>query len=416
LILMAWILYYPLMYMMVAGLRLSALWSKKSANWVRGRKNWQQQLADLPVKKGHRVWFHVSSLGEFEQARPVMEELKRADPGIEIILTFFSPSGYLIRKDYPYAIVRYLPVDLPGNAMKWVSGVRPDIAVFVKYDLWPGYLRALHLLDIPCILISAHWTPGGIFTSRSLPPTRQLLRSFRQIFLQKGEDLDYFRSKGFNNLSIAGDTRIDRSLQLPGEVADKIPGWLLQAPPFDLVAGSTWPRDEKVLVKAITTLHLKVLIAPHDIAEENIQRIMKWLPVPAARLSHLSTADNLPEVVVVDSIGLLSVLYAVGKIAYIGGGFGAGIHNTLEPMAHGKPVIFGPAYQKFPEAVDMVRAKSAFTIRDEDGLMSVIQALQPGEAAATAGKRALDYLLNNAGASDKVANYILESLPCRDKS
>jgi len=413
---MVWLLYFALMYLMVAGLRLSALWNDKSAHWVRGRKNWQQKIAELPEKKGYRIWFHVASLGEFEQARPVMEKLKRTEPDLEIILTFFSASGYLIRKEYPLAIVHYLPADLPGNALRWLQSVKPDIAIFVKYDLWPGYLQALHKLNIPSILISAHWTPGGLFTSRSLPPTRPLLKGLRQIFLQKGDDLEYFRKKGFNNLSIAGDTRIDRSLDLPGEAKGKIPGWLMNAGQFDLVAGSTWPADEKLILKAINTYQLKVLIAPHDVREENIMRLMKLLPVPAARLSTLSDETAIPQVVIVDSIGLLSVLYTLGKIAYIGGGFGSGIHNTLEPMAHGKPVLFGPEYQKFPEAVDMVKAKAAFTIRDEKGILEAIHTLQQGNTAEIAGETAHQYLLKNAGASDKVANYILESLPCTDKA
>ncbi len=413
---MAWILYYPLMYLMVAGLRLSALWSHKSAQWVKGRKNWQEKIADLPEKTGHRIWFHVASLGEFEQARPVIEKLKRTDPDLEIILTFFSASGYQIRKDYPLAIVRYLPADLPGNALQWLRIVKPDIAIFVKYDLWPGYLQALHKLNIPSILISAHWTPGALFTSRSLPPTRPLLKAFRQIFLQKGDDLEYFRKKGFNNLSIAGDTRIDRSLELPREAKGKIPGWLLNSGQFDLVAGSTWPPDEKLILKAISANQLKVLIAPHDVGEETIRRLLRLVPVPVARLSTLSEETAIPQVVIVDSIGLLSVLYTLGKIAYIGGGFGNGIHNTLEPMAHGKPVIFGPKYQKFPEAVDMIKAKAAFSVSDERGILETIYALQQGTTAETAGETAHQYLLKNAGASDKVANYILEFLPCADKA
>jgi 3-deoxy-D-manno-octulosonic-acid transferase len=413
---MAWILYYPLMYLMVAGIRLSAFWSEKSAQWVKGRKNWQQHVAGLPDKKWCRIWFHVSSLGEFEQARPVIEKLKRTAPDLEIILTFFSASGYLIRKDYPLATVSYLPADLPGNASRWLRGVQPDIAVFVKYDLWPGYLHALHRFNIPSILISAHWTPGRLFTSRSLPPTSSLLKGFRQIFLQKGDDLDHFKGKGFSNLSIAGDTRIDRSLELPGEVRGKIPGWLLNAGPFDLIAGSTWSQDEKLIMNAITTLQLKVVIAPHDVSEENIKRLIKLVTVPVDRLSALSGDATMPQVVIVDSIGLLSVLYSLGKIAYIGGGFGAGIHNTLEPAAHSRPVIFGPKYHKFPEAVDMVRAKAAFPITDEQEMLKALQTLLEGNQAEIAGKAAFQYLLKNAGASEKVANYLMESLPCADKA
>jgi 3-deoxy-D-manno-octulosonic-acid transferase len=408
---MIWSFYFLLIYMMTAGIRLSSLWNPKSKQWVTGRKNWKEDLKTLPSKKNRRIWFHVSSLGEFEQARPVIEKLKAHHEPVEIILTFFSPSGYLIRKDYPLATVRYLPVDLPGNASKWVDGIQPDIAVFVKYDLWPGYLKALAQKKIPTVLISAHWTPGGLLNSRNIPPTRSLLRHFSQIFLQKDNHLAYFRQKGFGNLSVAGDTRIDRCLELPAETESRLPSELNALEPFDLVAGSTWPPDEKLIIEAVKTLHLRVLIAPHDVSPANVSRLIQSIPFPVVRLSELRDATKTDNVVIADSIGLLSVLYAKGKIAYVGGGFGAGIHNTLEPLAHRKPVIFGPAFSKFPEAVEMVKLKGARSI---SGLQELIDALQyfrdPGNAEV-AGQTAYDYLVKNSGASDKVAKYILESIP-----
>lgn len=408
---MIWLLYYTLMYLVVGGIRISCLWSEKSRNWIEGRKDWEKKLNLLP-KDGPRIWFHVSSLGEFEQARPVIEKLKARNSKIDILLTFFSPSGYLIRAGYPLANVQYLPADLPGNAGSWIEAVRPDLAVFVKYDLWPGYLKALDDHQIPSILFSAHWTPGAIFASHNIAPTRTLLRKFKQIFLQQGDDLNFFREKGFTNLSAAGDTRIDRSLDLPAEAASRIPGFLMYAGPFDLIAGSTWPADEKLIKEAIIELNLRAIVAPHDVSEANIRRLADYFPSPVIRLSEMKVDGHRPKVVIVDNIGLLNVLYTLGKIAYVGGGFGSGIHNTLEPMAHGKPILFGPKFTRFPEAVEMVRLKSAIPVKDTLTLVkSILHFLEPGVSEA-AGQVAFNYLVKNSGASDNVTNYIMESIPC----
>jgi len=404
------------MYLFIAGIYVWSFWNKKADQWVSGRKNWVSQLQKLPAKKNQRIWFHVSSLGEFEQARPVIEKLKEKKNDLDIILTFFSPSGYTIRSTYSNANVYYLPADIPGNAARWIDLVKPDFAVFVKYDLWPGYLRALAKRKIPTVLISAHWKPSQKFSSWNLPPTRALLYGFRQIFLQQADDVDYFQRKGFQNLSIAGDTRIDRSLQLPLEAASKIPDALKAIPPFDLVAGSTWPPDEKRIAEAIQQLNLRLLIAPHDTSEESIERLVNTFPFQVTKLSSYKVGDPLPKVIIVDSIGLLAYLYSLGKIAYVGGGFGAGIHNTLEPMAHGKPLIFGPAFGKFPEAVDMIKEKAAISISTTDELIQTLNHFNLSDNAERAGAIAYRYLVDHRGASDQVVNYIVGSIPNEQKA
>lgn len=413
---MIWPFYFLLIYLMTAGIRLSSLWSLKSKQWVTGRKNWKEDLKEIPRKKNRRIWFHVSSLGEFEQARPVIEKLKTQHELVDIILTFFSPSGYLIRSGYPLATVRYLPADLPGNAAKWIEGIQPDIAVFVKYDLWPGYLKALEKRKIPTVLISAHWTPGDLLNSRNIPPTRSLLRKFNHIFLQQEDHLVYFRQKGFENISVAGDTRIDRCLELPAETDARLPFELKVLEQFDLVAGSTWAPDEKLIIEATQALNLRVLLAPHDVSSANVNRLIHSIPFPVVKLSELRNATFIPGVVIIDSIGLLSILYAKGKIAYVGGGFGSGIHNTLEPLAHRKPVIFGPAYSKFPEAVEMIRLKAARSVTNAQELMDAIRFYKEDIHADAAGKTAHDYLIRNGGASAKVTKYLLESIPYGAKS
>lgn len=412
---MIWILYYLIMYLMVAGIRISTVWNDKSKQWINGRKDWQEKLESLPTKSTTRIWFHVSSLGEFEQARPVIQHLKALQPECEIILTFYSPSGFLLRSNYPMASVMYLPADLPGNAKKWVELIKPDVAIFVKYDLWPGYLKALTQKEIPTYLISAHWIPGRWLSSWALPPTRTLLKNFKQIFLQEGDHLSYFKKQGFNNLSVAGDTRIDRSLELPSEVSSKIPQMLLDAGPFDLIAGSTWPQDEKIIVEVMQQMNLKIIIAPHDVSGASIQRIIKLLPPNTRKVTELNAEEPIPHVIVVDNIGMLSVLYSLGKIAYIGGGFGAGIHNILEPMAHQKPVLFGPDYKKFPEAVAMVAQGGALSVTNASDLQKKIQFLLEGTNTEKAGKIAFNYLQVNAGATLTVATSILESIPYSGK-
>jgi 3-deoxy-D-manno-octulosonic-acid transferase len=232
------------------------------------------------------------------------------------------------------------------------------------------------------------------------------------IFLQKADHLQYFREKGFINIQVAGDTRIDRSLDLPKEAPAKTPSILSQSGPFDLVAGSTWPADEKILIEVIERMNLRAIIAPHDVYEENLRRLENNFSIEVVRLSALTSQIKRPRVILVDKIGLLSALYALGEVAYVGGGFGSGIHNILEPLAHQKPVIFGPKFSSFPEAVEMVDQKAAWTVHNSAQLNDTLNRLkQPGEIERAA-EVARVYLEKNKGASDLVVKYILESIPC----
>jgi len=338
-----------------------------------------------------------------------MEELKKSNPAIEIILSFFSPSGYEIRKNYSVASVFYLPADLPGNASTWIKTLRPDVAVFVKYDFWPGYLRALVKSKIQFIVISAHFKPGR-FSSWSLPPTNHLLKKANRIFLQDASEIEILRNKGFLNLQVAGDTRIDRTLMLAQETKYNIPDVLVQTGPYDLVAGSTWEEDEKLLIPIIEELQLKVIIAPHDVSESNVSRLATSLRVPSIRLSKMTKENIAMQVVIVDNIGLLPYLYQLGKIAYIGGGFGKGIHNILEPSAHHLPIIFGPKYQKFREAVEMIKSGAALSVNNPSDLKQSI-ILFSGEKGTAAGVLAYTYLQKNKGATQIITSYIRESIP-----
>ncbi len=406
-----WIVYYASIYLFVFAIRLSSLWNEKSRLWLSGRRNWKKDISLISSGDAPRIWFHVSSLGEFEQARPVIENLKKLQPQTSIILTFFSPSGYTIRKDYEYADVQYLPSDLPGNATFWIDHMRPDLAVFVKYDLWPGFLKALDKKNIPAILISAHWQPGKLFESWSVPLTKFYLKKFQKIFLQRSENVSYFIQQGFENMAVAGDTRIDRSLSLPHEADTKIPIALRSLPMFDLVAGSTWPEDEDVICDVVNTSELRVIIAPHNIAPSRISDLFSKLTVPSCKLSEFTKEDENVQVLIVDSIGILAYLYKLGKVAYVGGGFGGGIHNILEPMAFGKPVLFGSRHEKFPEAVDLVRMGSGIIIKDTENLRHVLKQLSDTTLPERLGLASRQYLEEHAGASELVTNYILDSIP-----
>lgn len=406
-----WLLYYVGIYLMVLAIRISALWNEKSMQWLRGRKGWRYNLKSIPRKTNPRIWFHVSSLGEFEQGKSVIEKIKNEKPEIEIILSFFSPSGYLSKQHYPFANVIYLPADLPGNAKQFLQAIQPDLAVFVKYDLWPGYLKCLSSMNIPVVLISAYWSTDRKFASWSLPITLRLLKGFKKIFIQRSDHLEHFLKKGFSNLEVAGDTRIDRSLLLQGEVNQRLPK-ILEQHTFDLVAGSTWKEDEELIIHAIVKLKLKVIIAPHNVSAGNIERLVKTFSFPYQLLSQVRENDRLENVVVIDSVGILSVLYSIGQIAYVGGGFGKGIHNILEPAAHQKPVLFGPAFTKFPEATDMILAKGALCVRNKDELVHALQNLKSPVRRDEMGENAFTYLKDHAGATEIVSQYILETIPC----
>lgn len=408
-----WFFYYAGVYLIVLAIRISSLWNEKSRQWVNGRKNWKSNLQQISPKQSARIWFHVSSLGEFEQGRPVIESIKKERPETDIVLSFFSPSGFIAKRNYPHATVIYLPADLPGNAEEFLHIVKPDLAVFVKYDLWPGYLYALTKHNIPSILISAHWLPEKKMSSWSFPLTKNELKKFRYIFLQRNEHLNYFLEKGFRNIHVAGDTRIDRCLALPLEVNYRLPESFVSKK-FDLVAGSTWEPDEKLIIQAIKDLDLTAIIAPHDVSASNIERLTKNLELPFELFSGLQEDAVLPKLVIIDYVGLLSVLYSVGDIAYVGGGFGAGIHNILEPGAHKKAVIFGPKHIRFPEAEEMINRNGAFEVGNYDELSTVLKSLLSGQAE-DAGKRAYTYLLEHAGATAIVTKSIMESIPYRPK-
>lgn len=344
------------------------------------------------------IWFHASSLGEFEQGRPMIEQIRKTHPEYKILLTFFSPSGYEVRKNYAGAdVVCYLPFDTPGRVDQFLDLANPAMAIFIKYEFWGNYLHTLQRRGIPVYIISAIFRREQLFFQWFGKPYRKMLNCFNHLFVQDERSKALLEEYGIHNVTVAGDTRFDRVIDVYHQ-AKQIPvverfvkGTDGQQPPFVFVAGSSWPEDEAIFIPYFERHPgMKLIIAPHEIHEGHLKSIEARLHRPTIRLSQ-ATAQNVADkdCLIVDSFGLLSSLYRYGQIAYIGGGFGAGIHNTLEAAVYGMPVLFGPRFQKFKEAKDLIAVGGAFTFDNAptfasrmDTLLSTPEALQQSSQAA----------------------------------
>lgn len=395
-------------------IRLAAPFNEKASLWIKGRKNIREHIGRIEKGKHRLVWFHAASLGEFEQGRPVMEALKKAQPDVRIVLTFFSPSGYEIRKNYAGAdYIFYLPADTPRNARHFIEAVQPDAAVFIKYEYWYNYLNQLHKQHIPTYLISAIFRKEQPFFKKWGGLHRKMLHFFTRLFIQDEESARLLSSIGIDTFEQTGDTRFDRVKQIADAARDieKIEKFLNGAPA--VVCGSTWPPDEELLLDYINRDNspFKWIIAPHEIGENRIADILGKCNPRALR--YTQDEADLPEakVLIIDCIGLLSSAYRYGKIAYIGGGFGAGIHNTLEAAVYGIPVIFGPRYRKFNEAVSLIRTGGAFSIQNKTELEELLDTLLRNQAITeTAGQHALEYVNSRLGATDVIMKHLFQPL------
>ena len=356
------------------------------------------------------VWFHAASLGEFEQGRPVIEQLKRIQPETKILLTFFSPSGFEVRKNYQGAdIVSYLPLDTPGNARNFVNIVKPTRAIFIKYEFWPNYLLALKAANVPVFSISAIFRPEQVFFKGYGKWYLNLLCTFSHIFVQDKVSLDLLKNHRINNVTITGDTRFDRVYDLFTQ-AKQLPliEEFVKNSPEVIVAGSTWPKDEELLVRYLK-LHpqVKLIIVPHEVHSGHIMAISKLLDGKFVRYSE-ATPENVKKTncLVVDVIGVLSSIYRYAGVAYIGGGFGVGIHNTLEAAVYGIPVVFGPTYQKFREARELIAVGGAFSISNYTILEAQFDRLLKDNKQA--GKMAGEYVKQNTGATGQICNILIK--------
>lgn len=392
-------------------IRLASSFNEKAALWLKGRKNIRGKIGAVKKENHRLIWFHAASLGEFEQGRPVMEALKKEQPDTKILLTFFSPSGYEIRKNYTGAdYIFYLPADTPRNARHFIRSVQPDAAVFVKYEYWYNYLHELHKQGIPTYLISAIFRKEQPFFKTWGGLHRKMLHFFTRLFIQDEMSARLLSSIGVEAFEQTGDTRFDRVKQIADSAKDidKVARFLNGAPA--VVCGSTWPPDEDLLLDYINRddTPFKWIIAPHEIGENHIKGILDKCNVPAIRYSQEDGRLSEAKVLIIDCIGLLSSVYRYGKIAYIGGGFGAGIHNTLEAAVYGIPVIFGPRYRKFNEAVTLIQQGGAFSIESKAELKELLDTLLRNQAITdTAGQQALAYVNSQLGATAIIMKYLV---------
>ncbi len=409
---------------------IASLFNEKARLWLKGRKNLLVTLArtippDTPV-----IWMHCASLGEFEQGRPILEQLKQKFPHYKLLLTFFSPSGYEIRKNYPGVDwVFYLPLDTPSNARQFVNIVNPVLAIFVKYEYWYHYLACLHKRKIPTILVSAIFRKNAVFFQWYGALHRRMIGFFNQVFVQNQESVEQLKTilPAFK-ITRAGDTRFDRVTVIAQNFTPVPAIERFIAGRKTLVAGSTWPEDETNLKTLINQIdNILLIIAPHEITDNHLKFIKslfnscllysEWLQLNEAGLD-----ETLSQVLIIDNIGMLSRLYHYGTISYIGGGFNkSGIHNTLEAAVYGHPVIFGPNYQKFAEAVMLIKRKGGLSYSTNNELIEKIANLFSNEQLLkNYGENAERFVTENTGATgiilEWISNNIAEALSNGEKA
>ena len=388
-------------------LRLAALFGhRKAKKLVAGQgeamaalQQWRATTMDAPV-----LWIHAASVGEFEQARPIIERLHQELPFRKILLTFFSPSGYEVRKDYPLVDkVLYLPFATRRNAKQWLETLQPEMAIMVKYEFWPAYLKALKQKNVPTYLISAIFRPGQLFFLPWGRGYRQLLHCFTHIFVQDEASRELLNKYGIKPVSVAGDTRFDRVMEVK-RMAKELPavaGFVAGAERV-IVAGSTWPKEEEMLARYVNEHpEVRLILVPHEIHASHMHAIFQYFEGRYVRYTEATTLNvQKCRVLVVDTIGLLSSIYRYGHVAYIGGGFGAGIHNTLEAAVYGMPVVFGPKWQKFREARGLLEVGAAVSVKNYREMAEALDSAFANQQQM--GKAATDYVNGELGATEKI--------------
>jgi len=360
----------------------------------------------------HVIWIHCASLGEFEQGRPLIEKIKQKYSDYQIVLSFFSPSGYEIRKNYEFAdLIFYLPGDSLKNAKRVISLLNPKCVFFVKYEFWYWYLHELKVQKIPTYLISGIFRKNQIFFKFYGSFFRKILKNFTHLFVQNNSSADLLKQAGIQNVSITGDTRFDRVFEIASnrKRIEIIENFINDK--FVFVAGSTWKPDEDIIFQFINlsgNKNVKYIVAPHEIKDENVKRITDLTDKNVIRWSESNSKNILSaDILIIDNIGMLSSVYAYADVAYIGGGFGAGIHNTLEAAVYGIPVIFGPKYQKFEEAKELIKRKAGFSISNKDEFSKLLQNfIQDLNLKMQSGKNAEIYIKENIGATEKILNAV----------
>lgn len=392
-------------------LKIIALFNTKMKLFVSGRTGVFQHLSEKISKNDRFIWMHVASLGEYEQGLPILEKIRFNYPSHKIVLTFFSPSGYEVKKNTPIAdIVIYLPMDTISNAKKFLDDIKPELAIFVKYEIWPNYLYELKQRNIPTVLVSAIFSSRQIFFKPFGSFMRNSLKTFSHFFVQDKNSKDLLSSIGFKNATVGGDTRFDRVSEILKQ--DNHLGFMSEFKKDNLclIAGSTWPEDEEILVDWInaTDEQTKCVLAPHTIKETHVEKLKNSISKKSICFSKIE-GENLSnfDVIIVDTIGLLTKIYSYADIAYVGGAFETGLHNTLEPAVYGIPVVIGPKYSGFKEAEDLVDKKGIHVITRKEEFKELMKRfIIDSDFRESTGEINSNYINKNIGATEQIITYI----------
>ena len=403
-------MYQVAIYLYLCGVAVASIFSKKVKKMWKGERQTLDILKSKVNPNHQYIWFHAASLGEFEQGRPLIERIRTDYPEYKILLTFFSPSGYEVRKNYEHAdIVCYLPIDTIRNARRFLRTVRPCMAFFIKYEFWYNYLHILKHRNVPVYSVSSIFREHQIFFRWYGKSYAGVLRCFTHFFVQNEKSKHLLHTIGIDTVDVVGDTRFDRVLQIK-EKAQKLP--IVEAFKADkkvFVAGSSWAPDEDIFIPFMNECKdWKMIIAPHVIIEEHLKRIEEKCKGKTVRYTATTPEEAAQaQCLLIDCFGLLSSVYHYGEVAYVGGGFGVGIHNVLEAVVWKMPVLFGPNHQRFQEAQELIKAKGGFEITDSSSFAHMMQQfMTQQEYLRLSGEAAGSYVESKAGATHKILKQI----------
>ena len=409
-------MYNIIMYIIQLGVAIGSIFNDKLRKMWQGERDAVQTLRKKVEPDADYIWFHAASLGEFEQGRPLMEQIKKSYPQYKILLTFFSPSGYEVRKNYEGAdIITYLPIDTVGNARQFLRTVRPVMAFFIKYEFWYNYLHILQYRGIPAYSVSSIFRPDQVFFKWYGRGYGRVLKCFTRFFVQNEESKKLLESIGIHDTMVVGDTRFDRVLQIK-EASKQLPiverfvKGTTEDPKKVFVAGSSWQPDEEIFLKYFNNHRdWKLIVAPHVIGEDHLKFIFSLIKDKKVVRYTQATEDNVADadVLIIDCFGLLSSVYHYGDVAYVGGGFGVGIHNVLEAAVWGMPVLFGPNNKHFAEAQGLLQSGGGIEIEDYETFSLIMSQLSDGSAYYdTCGQEAGAFVQSLAGATKKVLSSV----------
>ena len=392
------------------GVWVASFFSKKVRTMWKGEHRTFRVLREKIDPNAMYIWFHAASLGEFEQGRPIMEAIRREHPGYKILLTFFSPSGYEVRKNYDGAdVVVYLPIDTKRNARRFLRLTNPVMAFFIKYEFWSNYLHMLKERHVPTFSVSSIFRPNQIFFRAYGKGYGKVLDCFTHFFVQNEESRDLLKSIGIDCVSVTGDTRFDRVLQIRDAgkslpIVENFVGGTAEERPHVFIAGSSWPPDEDIFIRYFNEHRdWKLIIAPHVIGNDHMKQILGKLERKTVRYTEATTENVVgAECLIIDCFGLLSSIYRYADVTYVGGGFGVGIHNVLEAAVWGKPVIFGPNNKNFQEAQGLLKAGGGFEITSYDDFVGVMRKLADDKALEQSRERAGGFVESLAGATRQI--------------